>query len=223
MPDSGLIIDIRDNPGGHIWAAERALQLFSSRPIVPTRFSVLATAFTRALAATPGLGRDELAPWRASLDAAVRNGELYSRALPITPPERANALGRFYPGPTLLVTNANTYSSGDLFAAGFADNAIGPVICVGQATAGGGANVLDYEVLAGALAGTPLALPTLPDGIGLTLSFRRATRGGPGEGLPIEDVGIEGDESYAMTRNDVLKGNCDLYARCAATLAKLRR
>jgi C-terminal processing protease CtpA/Prc len=222
LPQEGLIIDVRDNPGGNIWAAERALQLFARRPIVPTRFSVLATPFTRALAATAGLGRDELAPWRASLDAAVRNGELYSRALPITPPERANAIGRVYPGPALLVANANTYSSGDLFTAGFVDNAIGPVICVGQATAGGGANVLDYEVLADALAGGAFALPTLPDGIGLSISFRRATRAGPSEGLPIEDVGIEGDESYAMTRDDVLHGNRDLYARCAATLAKLR-
>jgi C-terminal processing protease CtpA/Prc len=222
LPQEGLIIDVRDNPGGNIWAAERALQLFSSRPIAPTRFSVLATPFTRALAATAGLGRDELAPWRASLDAAVRNGELYSRALPITPPERANAIGRVYPGPALLVANANTYSSGDLFTAGFVDNAIGPVICVGQATAGGGANVLDYEVLADALAGSAFALPALPDGIGLSVSFRRATRAGPSEGLPIEDVGIEGHESYAMTRDDVLHGNRDLYARCAATLAKLR-
>jgi C-terminal processing protease CtpA/Prc len=223
LPQDGLAIDIRDNPGGNIWAAERVLQLFSAVPIVPTRFSVLATAFSRVAAATPGLGRDELSPWRPSLDAAVRNGELYSRALPITPPELANAIGRVYPGPVLLVANANTYSSGDLFTAGFVDHAIGPVIIVGQATAGGGANVLDYDDLAAAVAGTPQALPALPDGIGLSLSFRRATRAGPSEGLPIEDVGVEGHESYAMTRDDVLQGNRDLYARCAATLAKLRR
>jgi C-terminal processing protease CtpA/Prc len=222
LPPDGLIIDIRDNPGGNIWAAERALQLFSSRTIVPTRFSVLATPFTRAAAVTPGLGRDELAPWRESLEATVRNGELYSRALPITDPALCNAIGRVYPGPALLVNNANTYSSGDLFSAGFVDNAIGPVICVGLASAGGGANVLDYTDLVDALAGTPLALPRLPDGIGLSLAFRRATRAGPSEGLPIEDVGVEAHESYSMTRDDVLHGNRDLYARCAATLAKLR-
>lgn len=223
LPPDGLIIDIRDNPGGNIWAAERALQLFTDHPITPTGFSVLATAFTRSAAVTPGLGRDELAPWRESLDAAVRNGELYSRTLPITDPQLCNAIGRVYPGPTLLVNNANTYSSGDLFSAGFVDNAIGPVVCVGLATAGGGANVLDYSDLVGALAKAPQPLPRLPDGIGLSLSFRRATRSGPSLGLPIEDVGVEGHESYAMTRDDVLHGNRDLYARCAATLAKLRR
>jgi C-terminal processing protease CtpA/Prc len=223
LPADGLIIDIRDNPGGYIWAAERALQMFTDRPIEPTLFSVLATPFTRTAAATAGLGKSELGPWRASLDAAVRNGELYSRALPITPPELCNAIGRVYPGPSLLVTNANTYSSGDLFSAGFMDNAIGPVICVGLATAGGGANVLEYTDLVGALAGTPMALPRLPEGIGLSLSFRRATRNGPSLGLPIEDVGVEGHEVYAMTRDDVLHGNRDLYARCAATLAALRK
>jgi hypothetical protein len=34
LPDHGLIIDIRANPGGYIWAAEMALQLFT-----PNRFS----------------------------------------------------------------------------------------------------------------------------------------------------------------------------------------
>ena len=222
LPADGLIIDIRDNPGGNIWAAERALQLFSDHPVEPTLFSVLATTFTRTAAATAGLGRSELGPWRASLEAAVRNGELYSRALPITPVAMCNAIGRVYAGPTVLVNNANTYSSGDLFSAGFMDNAIGPVICVGLATAGGGANVLDYTDLVGALEGTPMALPRLPEGIGLSLSFRRATRNGPNLGLPIEDVGVEGHESYVMTRDDVLHGNRDLYDRCAATLAALR-
>jgi hypothetical protein len=222
LPPDGLIIDIRDNPGGNIWAAERALQLFSGQPIQPTLFSVLATPFTRAAAATAGLARDELKSWRPSLEAAVRNGELYSRALPITEPEMCNAIGRVYPGPTVLVTNANTYSSGDLFSAGFMDNAIGPVICVGLATAGGGANVLDYAQLRLALKGTPMALPKLPEDIGLSLSFRRATRNGPSLGTPIEDVGVEGHESYAMTRDDVLHGNRDLYERCAATLARMR-
>lgn len=223
LPPEGLVIDIRDNPGGNIWAAERALQLFTDRPITPTRFSVLATAFTRTAAGIAGLGRDELAPWRESLEAAARNGELYSRALPITDPALCNAIGRVYPGPTLLVTNANTYSSGDLFTAGFVDNAIGHCLCVGRATAGGGANVLDYEDLFDALAGTPHALPRLPEGIGLGLSFRRATRGGPSEGLPIEDVGVAGHESYWMSRDDLLHGNRDLYALCALRLEAMRR
>ena len=59
LPDRGLIIDLRGNPGGYIWAAELALQLFTPKPIQPTRFSVLATPFTRDMADLPSL-RDDL-------------------------------------------------------------------------------------------------------------------------------------------------------------------
>jgi Peptidase family S41 len=226
LDQSGLVIDLRDNPGGTIWAAERALQLFTPKRIVPTRFSLLATPLARRLATIPGFARQELASWRDSLEDAVRNGELYSRALPITPEAKCNEIGQVYGGPVLLVANSSTYSSGDLFTAGFVDNAIGPYLCVGEATAGGGANVYGYADLRAAFAGTADALPALPEGIELSLAFRRATRSGPSQGLPIEDVGVrvaQPRDRYAMTRRDLLEGNCDLYDHCAQRLAALPR
>jgi hypothetical protein len=192
------------------------LQLFTPKHIEPVRFSVLATPFTRDMAALPALA-DELSPWKASLDAAVRNGELYSQPVPITDPDDCNAIGQQYGGPVMLVGDTNTYSAGDLFSAGFVDNAIGPFLCVGEATGAGGANVWDYDELRKALAGTAIALPPLTGGIGLSFSFRRATRAGPSEGLTIEDVGVAG-APYAMTRNDLLAGNGDLLLRCVALL-----
>ena len=219
LPQEGLIIDVRGNPGGYIEAAEGALQFFTPKPITPTRFSVLATPFTRALAATPGAAQD-LAPWRQSLEDAVRNGELYSRALPISDAAACNAIGQIYGGPVVLVADATTYSSGDLFCAGFVDNGIGRFVCVGDATGAGGANVWDYKDLRAALKGTADALPKLPDGIGLTLSLRRATRSGPSEGLAIEDVGVAGP-SYAMTRADLLHSNRDLMAYCVSLLRQM--
>jgi hypothetical protein len=117
----------------------------------------------------------------------------------------------------VLVGDSTTYSAGDLFSAGFVDNGIGPFLCVGAATGAGGANVSDYADLRQSLAGSPLALPTLPDGIGLSLAFRRATRTGSNEGLPIEDVGVAGTP-FAMTRDDVLHDNQDLIAESVAIL-----
>jgi hypothetical protein len=219
LPDRGLILDVRGNPGGYIWAAELALQLFTPKPIQPTRFSVLATPFTRDMASLPSL-QEDLQPWRASLDAAVRNGELYSQPIPITDPAACNAIGQQYGGPVLLVADSTTYSAGDLFSAGFVDNGIGPFLCVGEATGAGGANVWDYAELKAALAGSPIELPTLPDGIGLSLAYRRATRSGPADGLPIEDVGIAGTP-YALTRDDLLAGNRDLIAQCINQLSAL--
>lgn len=216
LPPAGLIIDVRGNPGGYILAAEMALQLFSPKTIEPTRFSVLATPFTRDMAGLAAL-RGELAPWKESLIAAVRNGELYSQPIPITEPADCNSIGQQYPGAVVLVGDSTTYSAGDLFSAGFVDNGLGPFICVGEATGAGGANVWDYAELRQALAGSDIALPPLTSGIGLSLSFRRATRAGPSEGLPIEDVGIAGTP-YAMTRDDLLSGNADLLAHCATLL-----
>ena len=92
----------------------------------------------------------------------------------------------------MLVADSTTYSAGDLFAAGFVDNRIGPFICVGSATGAGGANVWTYADLRAPSPAPPSGSQTLPDGIGLSFSFRRATRSGPNEGVPIEDVGIGG-------------------------------
>ena len=220
LPPQGLVIDVRANPGGYILAAESALQLFTPKPIQPTRFSLVGTALTRTLASLPAL-QEELAPWKDSLEAAVRNGELYSQPIPITPYAECNAIGQQYGGPVVLVADSTTYSSGDLFSAGFVDNGLGPFVCVGEATGAGGANVWDYEDLRPLLAGTGSALPALPDGIGMSFSFRRATRAGPAEGLPIEDVGIRGTP-YAMTRDDLLAGNPDLLAHCFSLLQQQR-
>lgn len=216
LPSAGLVIDVRGNPGGYILAAELALQLFTPKRIEPTRFSVLATPFTRDMAGLRSMA-EELAPWKSSLIAAVRNGELYSQPIPISEPDDCNAIGQQYPGPVLLVGDSTTYSAGDLFSAGFVDNGLGPFICVGEATGAGGANVWEYSDLRPALAGTDIELPSLTSGIGLSFSFRRATRAGPSEGLPIEDVGIAGTP-YAMTRSDLLSGNVDLLLRCVALL-----
>ena len=177
LPQRGLIIDLRANPGGLIWAAERVLQLLTPKEVVPTRFSLVATPLTRAMALAQQ-NSGELEPWRESLVAAVATGELYSQAVPITPPRRCNDMGQVYGGPVVAVVDANTYSAGDLFAAGFYDNEIGTLITVGEATGAGGANVWSPEDVSDALLGTVFEQKVLPAGIGYTISVRRATRVG---------------------------------------------
>jgi hypothetical protein len=217
LPDRGLIVDLRGNPGGLIWAAERALQLFTPRRIDPVRFSLRATDLTRALATAPGdpLG---VAAWGPSLRDAVSTGELYSQPLPMTDPEACNDRGQRYGGPVLCVVDATTYSAGDLFAAGFADNGIGDLVCVGEATGAGGANAWPDTLIRTALARTTHALAPLPDSVHFTLSVRRATRTGPSSGTPIEDLGIAG-VSHWLTRDDLVGDNGDLIEWCAQRLA----
>src|SRR5262249_56719043 len=85
----------------------------------------------------------ELGPWAESLESAPATGEPYSTHFPITSVEQCNDLGQHYGGPVVVVVDANTYSSGDLFAAGIADNRIGPIVCIGQTIGAGRGPRLD--------------------------------------------------------------------------------
>ena len=217
LPNRGLIIDLRNNPGGLIFAAERMLQLFTPNPITPTKFALRATPLTIAMAAAR-FNQGELGPWADSLTNAPSTGEPYSTHLPITTIEQCNDLGQHYGGPVVVVVDANTYSSGDLFTAGIVDNRIGPVVCGGQATGAGGANVWTSDDLGAALKAAGLALPALARGTNFTMAMRRAVRSGDADGVLIEDTGIAG-QPYAMTRRDVFQGNIDLIEHCGQMLA----
>ena len=221
MPPRGLIVDIRGNPGGVVVAAEMALQFFTPKTIEPVRFSLLATDFVRQFCRRVA-NRAEYAPWIPSLEAAVRNGEQYSAPFPITDPSRCNEASQVYGGPVILVADSTTYSSGDIFSAGFVDNGIGPLVCVGAGTGAGGASVSDYESLRVAVAGSRVKLPRLPEGGSVLYSMLRLTRIGPHLGAPIEDVGVSvpPTRQYAMTRDDVMHANRDLLAHCVRWLAK---
>ena len=104
LPQHGLVIDVRANPGGNIYACERILQLFTDRDIVPARFALRATALTARLSEVD----PDLAPWAESLRLAMQTGEQYSQHLPISDAESCNDTGRQYPGPSVCVTDANT-------------------------------------------------------------------------------------------------------------------
>jgi hypothetical protein len=217
LPNRGLIIDLRDNPGGLIWAAERMLQLFTPNPIAPTKFGMRATSLTNAMAAAR-FNQSELGPWSDSIAGAPATGEPYSTHLPITSVEQCNNLGQHYGGPVVVIVNANTYSSGDLFAAGIVDNHIAPVVCIGQATGAGGANVWTSDDLSAAMKAAGIPLPALASGANFTMALRRAIRSGDAEGTLIEDTGIAG-QPYSMTLRDIFQGNKDLIDFCGKILS----
>jgi hypothetical protein len=138
LPQNGLIFDMRGNSGGYIAAGERVLQLFSATPIVPARFEFRATDLTRAMANLS----DEFSRWRPSFAEAFTTGEDYTRGIPIEGDDADyNKIGRKYPGPIVLVSDALAFSTADIFAAGFIDNGLGKVICTdGNMAAAGGNN-----------------------------------------------------------------------------------
>ncbi len=211
LPPRGLILDIRDNGGGLVEAAERALQLFTPRTIEPAPMQLRATAAVLALcqaqegdSAPTSLGR-----WAPSVGHALSIGAAYSSALPMTPPHLCNALGQHYHGPVLLITNALCYSAADIFAGGFQDHGIGHVLGVHTNTGAGGANVWTHSLLQETLG----AAVGLPGGAELRVALRRSLRVGPSAGLELEERGVVPDEPWDVTRRDLLEADADLLAR----------
>lgn len=211
LPPNGLIIDIRANPGGHIPAAEGALQLLSERDIEPARFSLTTTPVALDLCeSNPGFGR-----WAASIRAAVETGEAYSQPLPLSAAaELAEGLPR-YTGPKVLVTDALCYSAADIFAAGFQDNGLGKVVGTAARTGAGGANVWTHDLLRLWLGDR---LQPLPRGASFRVALRRVTRVRDHVGVPLEDLGVEADRIHDITRRDLTEGNPDLQAAAVELL-----
>jgi C-terminal processing protease CtpA/Prc len=213
-PIAGLIIDLRANPGGNVWAAEGLLQLFSPNPIEPTLFTLVASDMTRAMAQAPQ--NRHLDPWTASLHSAVSSGASHAEPVALTPTARCNNRGQVYGGPVVAIVDANTYSAGDLFAAGFVDNRIGYLVSTDAATGGGGANVWTSSQVRDALRSTPFRDLELA-GAEFTLSMRQALRYGRSR-APIEDVGVEAQFVHATTKRDLTENNDDLLAFSAQVL-----
>lgn len=217
LPRKGLIIDLRSNPGGVIDATEQLLQLFSPKAISPARFALRATPAMVDIAEADGNGAD-LADWAASTRLAHELGEEYSQHLPISNPNHFADRSPAYHGPVVAVVNPNTFSCGDLFAAGICDHGIGQIVAIGEGTGAGGANVWTSDDIQYAYHAARRPLPPLPPGIRFTISVRRMTRSGESAGLAIEDIGVRGDESYDMTETDLANGNTDLAEFCTGLL-----
>lgn len=226
LPDDGLIIDVRNNGGGLITAAEGLLQVLTPRNIDPSPTQFVTTPFMLRLveqhSPSPLDSSFDLSPWLPSMELAVRTGAAYSTAHTITDASFANAMGQRYHGPVVLITDALCYSATDMFAAGFQDHGIGPVLGVANATGAGGANVWTHELLRLLADGTgDSPLQSLPHSSGMRVSVRRTLRVHDRSGTPVEDLGVVPDERHYMTRRDILEHNDDLIDRAGEILAAL--
>ncbi len=228
LPQNGLMVDVRDNGGGHIFASEFTLQTMTPRRISPEPVQFINTPLNLRICRRHKdnpVGID-LGPWFESLDLATEIGAAYSAAKPITPEDGANDLGQTYHGPVVLITNARCYSATDIFAAGFADHAIGKILGVDDNTGAGGANVWTHGLLAALLQQPTPADATspyrpLPNGANMRVSIRRTLRVGQLSGTPVEDLGVRPDTVHKLTRNDLLAGNADLLDAAGKLLASM--
>jgi C-terminal processing protease CtpA/Prc len=217
LPQNGLIIDMRGNGGGLIFASERLLQVLTPRHIKPEPVQFINTLLTYELCRRYSHGPINLSPWAESIRQAVETGAAFSQAFPITPEEACNSIGQKYLGPVILITDALCYSATDIFAGGFQDHKIGPILGTNMNTGAGGANVWTQKLLMDLM--SDLFKP-LPKGAGMRVSIRRTLRVLEHEGMPVEDLGVVPDYKHDMTKDDVLKDNADLINHAASILAK---
>lgn len=232
MPGTGLILDVRDNPGGYITTGERLLQLLTPSPIQPEPLQFINSNLSLKVCNL----LSEFAPWVGSIERALETSTTFSAGLPLTQVERCNDIGQRYYGPVVLITNALCYSTTDIFVAGFQDHNIGIVLGTDGRTGAGGANVITRSGLRGRYEATkraheivgieppvwPLREEPLPLNADLRIALRRTLRVGKRSGAELEDLGVVPDKHHFMTRDDVLHGNPDLIARAAGLLSQSR-
>ena len=228
LPQDGLIIDLRGNGGGHIYASEGLLQLLTPGEVTPEPTQFINTALNGRICdrhKTNPVGID-LRPWVDSIKRSVETGAIYSRGYPITPPGFANERGQKYHGPVVLITDARCYSATDIFAAGFKDHQIGHILGIDDNTGAGGANVWTHGLLRELLRRPSPVDPetpykTLPNGANMRVAIRRTLRVGEQSGTPVEDLGVTPDSRYSLTRNDLLESNTDLIDHAASLLTNM--
>ena len=220
FPQEGLIIDVRGNGGGKIRAGERLLQLFTPRKIKPELFEFLNTPLNLEICRLAPASW-QLAQWAESIAESVVTGATYSSGFPLNSEASCNDIGQIYYGPVVLITDALSYSTTDMFAAGFQDNEIGEVLGTSDNTGAGGANVWWYQDLMNAVGSNRRSpFKPLPRGADMLLAVRRSIRVGRNAGRPLEELGIVPDQRHRMTRRDVLGSNDDLIERAARILMK---
>jgi len=215
LPQNGLIVDVRGNGGGNILCAEKLLQVLTPGAVEPTLLSFINSPLTLRICER----NDFVSEWAPSISQSVETGEIYSQGFAILPLEEYNRLGQRYQGPVVLITDPLCYSATDIFAAGFQDTRMGPILSAGGRTGAGGANVWTHELLRQVLQGPGNPFSALPKGASFRVSIRRIMRAGLHRGVPLEDLGVAPDATHQMTRNDVLNDNADLIAKAGQLLA----
>ncbi len=218
FPQQGLIIDARGNPGGKIRAGERLLQLFTPRRIIPELFEFINTPLNLEIC-RHAPKHWELSRWADSMADAVQTGAIYSSGFPFNSEESCNDIGQVYHGPVILIIDALSYSTTDMFAAGFQDNEVGEVLGTSDNTGAGGANNWTYDDLMTALGNYPGSpFKPLPKGADIGLAMRRSIRVGRNSGRPLEELGIVPDDRHYITKRDLLEQNYDLLRKAAEKL-----
>jgi C-terminal processing protease CtpA/Prc len=132
----GLLIDVRNNPGGGGLNVTQFLpQLFASHDIFTTKNRVVANEFSQELCANK-----KFQPWYKLHEVfPVKDGEKFTIARPMMDHDGANEEGQIYAKEVGIFTSGGCYSACDAFNANMKDNKIATVFGEHSSSGGGGA------------------------------------------------------------------------------------
>lgn len=205
----GLIIDVRNNPGGEY--GDVLTQYFSPNHVEAQTEEMRASPSNLALLqAMKDRGEIEdlfvfyLEPVRRALEQGLR----YSERLPVNDDQALNGKGRMYTHPVIVLADPNCYSYCDYFTTSMQDNGAAEIwIENGKHTGGGGATVVDYSGLSTFI---PATFPAFPQGGDMGIAITSGYRTGKKAGVPIENLGADADRVYRPTMDDARRGDKDL-------------
>lgn len=203
----GLIFDLRNNGGGYIALAEKLVQLFTPKNPTPLNFILKNSAANRHVMyeAEPD---DE---FTVALRNAEASGALYTAGLPLHPANEIDLIGQYYFKPVALLTNANCYSSCDMFSALMQDHEAAIIFGEDSTTGAGGANNFDHTGTIRILRDNLGPYQKLPSGQDIGFSFRQTLRTGKSEGVLIEDRGVLSDHVVPTTLSDLYSDSGDQF------------
>ena len=225
LKTSKIIVDIRNNGGGHIWAAEYILQSLSTNKIEPESAQFINSTLAETICSAHSPSKDitelDLSTWYDTLKQIKNTGTAFTIAYPITPVTNLDQFIANKKYHVVLITDALCYSASDIFAAGFQDHNLGKILGLHKNTGAGGANVWTHSLLHRLTkdnAGYSQFLKPLQHGSDIRVAVRRTLRTNKNAGIPLEDLGVVPDEIYSMTKEDLLEENKNLIKRACDIL-----
>lgn len=117
---NGLIMDVRNNPGGAIQLAEKVPQLFSQGHVVPSTIRALNVLLNKRIFES---GDKDFTgtPWPTIFNSTPVTSEWTQPSVMISNETLINEAGRAYFKPVAVLTNALCYSACELFVAAMQD------------------------------------------------------------------------------------------------------
>lgn len=184
-----LLIDLRGNYGGRIAFAEKMAALFS-----PQARSL--PFYVRANASTYKLFEGTRDSNWANLILPKKDSNTVIGPAELTYKSTLSDYQQTYFGKVALLTNSECFSSCEIFAAAMKDNANVTIYGTDHSTLGGGANVLESNLI------QVIFGKRLPQGIAMRVTLRHAYR--LSTNTIIDDTGVPTDIYLTETVEDIL-------------------